>query len=40
MASHAILIDTSLPLARVSTLSVDDVIVKGPRGELDAVLFG
>jgi hypothetical protein len=32
--------DTSLPLALVSTLSVDDVIVKGPRGELDAVSAG
>jgi len=32
--------DTALALALVSTFSVDDVIVKGPRGELASVLFG
>jgi hypothetical protein len=39
-ASFSIFKDTSLPLARVSTLSVEDVTVKGPNGELVAVSAG
>ena len=34
MPSFSIFSATSLPLARVSTLSVEELIVKGPNGEL------
>ena len=36
----AIFKDTALALALVSTFSVEDDIVKGPRDELASVLFG
>ena len=36
----SILSDTALPLARVSTFCVLDVISKGPNDELDLVSLG
>jgi hypothetical protein len=40
VASLAILIETSLPRALVSTFDVVDVTVKGPKGELTGVSSG